>query len=372
MSEDFLESDDEEPVCFGRKNSTGQLHGRATQQWLNKGDRFEGHFCAGVKRGRGCFYFSDGSHLSGSFMDDVLEGKGVYTRDDGTQIISQYHNGELHGESTEYNAVGDVTFKGCYKDGTRDGFCITYDEYDAAITGNVASDGSFSGHTIFYIYPDHHHAFVGLFDDGIMVKAKSAMLGSTFTHRCDSLPAYKLIDTENVYKYDPSSHDCISSDPLLPDYYEQAKVLVKQSNIQRAGEGLFARTDLEEGEVVSFYNGIRLTHKEVDGREWSLNGNTISLDDDCVLDVPSQWSTLESYKATLGHKANHSFNPNCIYDLFHHPRFGPIKCIRTLRSINSDEELTCCYDYNHQKPDSSADLPEWYLADFKKWSNISQ
>ena len=32
--------------------------------------------------------------------------------------------------------------------------------------------------------------------------------------------------------------------------------MVKQSNIEKAGEGLFAKTDLEEDEVVSFYNGI--------------------------------------------------------------------------------------------------------------------
>lgn len=371
MSEDSFESDDEEPVGFGRRNSAGQLHGRATQQWVNKGDRFEGHFCAGVKHGRGCFYFSDGSHLSGNFKDDVLEGKGTYTRDDGSQLISQYHKGELHGQSTEYNTEGDVIFKGHYRDGTRDGFCIAYDEYNAAIVGNVDDDGAFSGDTIFYLYPDCCHALVGVFIDGVMVKAKAAMLTSPFTHHSDSLPSYKLIDDKSVYKHDPSSHDSISSDPLLPDHYEQARVTVKQSNICGAGEGLFAKTDLNEDEIVSFYNGIRLGHEEVDGREWSLNGNTISLNENCVLDVPSQWSTLNKYKASLGHKANHSFNPNCMYDLFCHPRFGEIKCIRTLRMIDHGEELTCCYDYNHQKADKTADLPEWYLSDFKKWSDIS-
>ena len=371
MSDESIGSDDEEPVCSGRKNNSGQLHGRATQHWLSKGDKFEGHFCAGVKHGRGCFYFSDGSHLSGSFRDDVLEGKGIYTRDDGSQIISQYHKGELHGQSTEYNGEGDVTFKGHYKHGTRDGFCIAYDEYNAAVAGNVNTDGCFSGNAIFYIYPDHHHVLMGLFDDGVMVKAKSATLDSPFTHYVDNLPPYKLSDDKNVYKYDPSNHESISSDPLLPDHYEQAKVTVKWSHICGAGEGLFAKTELEEGEVVSFYNGIRLSHEEVDGREWSLNGNTISLDDDCVLDVPSQWSALSNYKASLGHKANHSFKPNCMYDLFYHPRFGQIKCIRTLRKLDCGEELTCCYDYNHQKTDSTADLPDWYLTEFKKWSNIS-
>lgn len=366
MLEDSLESDDEEPACFGGRNSAGQLHGRATQQWLNKGDRFEGHFCAGVKHGRGCFYFSDGSHLSGSFKDDVLEGKGIYTRDDGSQIISQYLNGELHGQSTEYNADGTVAFKGHYKDGTRDGFCIVYDEYNAAIVGNVDDNGAFSGDAIFYIYPDYWHALVGVFVDGVMMKAKPAILDSTFTHYNDKLPSYKLIDDESVYKHDPSNHDCISCDPLLPDHYEQAKVTVKESDICGAGEGLFAKATLEEGLVVSFYNGIRLTHEEVDSREWSLNGNTISLDDSCVLDVPREWSRLKNYKGSLGHKANHSFNPNCTYELFHHPRFGEIKCIKTLRKIDCGEELTCCYDYDHHKPDNTVDLPEWYLAYIRK------
>ena len=370
-SEDSSGSDDEEPVCFGGRNSAGQLHGRATQQWLGKGDRFEGHFCAGVKHGRGCFYFSDGSHLSGSFQDDVLDGKGIYTRDDGSQIISQYQKGELHGQSTEYSADGDVTFVGHYKDGTRDGFCVAYDEYRAAIAGTVDDDGTFSGDMIFYIYPDHRHALVGIFVDGIMVKAKGALLNSTFTYRSDCPLSYKLIDNETVYKHNPSSHDCISSDPLQPDHYEQARVTVQPSSICGAGEGLFAKTKLGEGEVVSFYNGTRLTHNEVDGREWSLNGNTISLNDDCVLDVPREWSTLNNYTASLGHKANHSFNPNCSYNHFHHPRFGEIKCIKTLRMIEHGEELTCCYDYSHQKADNTSDLPDWYSSEFKKWSNIS-
>ena len=76
--------------------------------------------------------------------------------------------------------------------------CIAYDECNAAIAGIVASDGSFSGDNIFYIYPDRRHAFVGLFDDGVMIKAKPVMLDSIFTHHCDRPPLYKLIDAENV------------------------------------------------------------------------------------------------------------------------------------------------------------------------------
>lgn len=53
---------------------------------------------------------------------------------------------------------------------------------------------------------------------------------------------------------------------------------------------------------------------QVDSRDWALNGNTISLDDDTVIDVPPPFDAVKRYCASLGHKANHSFTPNCRYD----------------------------------------------------------
>jgi histone-lysine N-methyltransferase SETD7 len=82
--------------------------------------------------------------------------------------------------------------------------------------------------------------------------------------------------SSTIYHRDESTHDCISQDPMLPDPYESKMVYVGKSSI--AGEGLFALHDLQPDIVVSFYNGIRLTHKEVDERDWQLNSNTISLD----------------------------------------------------------------------------------------------
>lgn len=53
---------------------------------------------------------------------------------------------------------------------------------------------------------------------------------------------------------------------------------------------------------------------QVDSRDWAMNGNTISLDEDTVIDVPQPFDQLENYCASLGHKANHSFTPNCRYE----------------------------------------------------------
>lgn len=57
-----------------------------------------------------------------------------------------------------------------------------------------------------------------------------------------------------------------------------------------------------------------ITWTQVDSRDWALNGNTISLDEDTVIDVPQPFDQMERYCASLGHKANHSFTPNCKYD----------------------------------------------------------
>jgi [histone H3]-lysine4 N-methyltransferase len=117
---------------------------------------------------------------------------------------------------------------------------------------------------------------------------------------------------------------------------------------------------------VSFYNGVRLTPAEVDGRDWALNGNAITLGDDCVLDVPPPYDGTDHYCATLGHKANHAFANNAEYEIYEHPRFGLIKCLRTRRAVAAGEELTVAYGYDDallgQLPLDSPllEAPDWY------------
>lgn len=41
------------------------------------------------------------------------------------------------------------------------------------------------------------------------------------------------------------------------------RVFVADSLIKGAGQGLFAQTDAEANTVMSFYNGVRITHTEV-------------------------------------------------------------------------------------------------------------
>ena len=54
---------------------------------------------------------------------------------------------------------------------------------------------------------------------------------------------------------------------------------------------------------------------------------------------------VKRYKASLAHKANHSFTPNCRFTLFDHPRFGPVPAVITTKEVCRDDELTVSYDY---------------------------
>ena len=40
------------------------------------------------------------------------------------------------------------------------------------------------------------------------------------------------------------------------------------------------------------------------------------------LDIPAWATSTAAYCASLAHKANHSFDPNCQFVVFDHPKFG--------------------------------------------------
>lgn len=122
-------------------------------------------------------------------------------------------------------------------------------------------------------------------------------------------------------------------------------------------QGLFARIPLYAGEVAAFYNGVRVPHELVDARDWDANENTISLDEDTVIDVPAALAGTAAYTASLGHKANHRSPVNAVYAPMYHPRFGDIKCVRCVCDVPAGDELTVDYGYH-----GDHGYPAWWSA----------
>lgn len=79
-----------------------------------------------------------------------------------------------------------------------------------------------------------------------------------------------------------------------------------------------------------------------------------------------QYQSYASYQATLAHKLNHSFTPNCTWANADHPCFGFVPSIVTIEEVKAGEELTIHYMMDME------DAPEWYMECWDLHSNANK
>lgn len=250
----------------------------------------------------------------------------------------------MNGEGILYNSSCKTQYRGLFKDNLKHGRGVFYFDvvpHCGKIEGEWEED-EVNGDSVYY-YPDDS-CLKGIWENGKLKKAQFF----------ENVNQQKSPSPKTWYKFDPSNETTISTEPLLGDPYEQRIVYAKKSAIQNAGEGLFAKVNLPAKMIVSFYNGVKLSHAKADRRPWDQNGNVIHLDDEFMIDVPKPFEATEKYCATLGHKANHSSEANARYVSYEHPRFGSIMAIESVREIKKDEEITCQYLFK------TGTGPAWY------------
>ena len=300
------------------------------------------------------------STLSGTFVSDALEGEGKYVDSDGSYTVGHYQAGSLNGHVNEYTAHGQLLYSGQYRDNQRHGRGTLHHNDGGTFEGEW-QHGLFHGTVNTYTYP--------------IVASKVIQFRGEW--RSGSMhAAHVLIDeqqaSDTTYMDDESTLGSpIALQPLLPDPYEQHTVYVAPSSLgPQAGEGLFARVDLPAGVCVSFYNGVKQAEEETERRHWCHNGNCIALDEAAGIDidVPQQLATTDVYCASLGHKANHTFDKqqqNCEYWHYYHPRQGHIKCVRVrpdrVGGVKAGEELLVEYGYDKRGG------PQWWKEGKRKW-----
>lgn len=276
----------------GGLDDAGRFHGRATVHY-ESGDSFRGRFTHGLRDGRGTMEFEDGSTQSGQYRDDALEGMVIYSFLSGESIVANYIHGLMQGSFQERNSDGSVACAGTMRDGVRSGWIEFFYPDGGSLRGVVDEHGSVTGEGFAYLYPDGSGLY-GRWEDGEMAAAvyrnAEQMASCSQTAQCPT-PSKKQRCATNplpLLRYDPGTDTRISSDPLLHDHYEAVRVEAKRSLLPHANEGLFARRPLGQDEVACFYAGVRLGHDFVDARDWAENENTLSIDDETVIDVPPQ------------------------------------------------------------------------------------
>lgn len=62
---------------------------------------------------------------------------------------------------------------------------------------------------------------------------------------------------------------------------------------------------------MAFYNGLRLPGLEPEDADWEDRGYRIMIGEDARMDIPEAERSTSVYRASLGHKIQHSFSPNC-------------------------------------------------------------
>ena len=136
-----------------------------------------------------------------------------------------------------------------------------------------------------------------------------------------SVTSYKEMRS---YSYCPSDSINVACDWTLRDPYERVTVICRPSNLpQGAGDGLYALRDIPEKTIVAYYNGIRLMPGETytsTSYNYQIYVDWLNTDDSPSIDIPRECVDAGSYCASLAHKANHGFKPNCRYVPADHPR----------------------------------------------------
>jgi len=287
-------------------------------------------------------------------QNQPFDGPVVSRKPDGTVFEGNFKRGTPHGYFRHINSFGDVEFFGCFVRGVVHGVCWR------SLPGGgflVSPDYKFSGSDVVFLYPDCRTALVGDFNKGEMESARRAeVIGASniCSYFCTMMAPMLSPVTGQSMSLDRATPAQFCSSPLLEDPYESIFVEVGLSDIPGAGEGLFARRDIEAGTVIAFYNGLAVKAASEKDDNRFPDEYRILLDSTTDLDMPPEMTDISNYCATLGHKVCHSFQPNAEFDTCYHPRFGLVRCVATLCDIMEGQEITVHYRY------PLALAPDWY------------
>jgi len=368
-----------------RDPASGRASGEGCTVTYANGDVYSGSMVDGKRHGKGTVKLgqqsrsqlggisssscggSDVFSVEGSFRDNQLDGSGSISYDNGDVLFCRFCQGYVQGPAKLFSKHNELKSVCWYNKGLPCGLVWHFLVGGGFLIGRADMMGCLTGDDIAFLYPDLKTALLGTFIKGQMKVAQTAFVKSV-THRKHADGLMHLTFTEPrgpFFSEDKGTREVICQEPLLPDPYEQRSVLIKMSKIKGSGEGMYARRDFKAGTHLSFYNGIRMSTDELDDdskEDWEGNAYKImdllgpdeATGKEGVIDIPPEYVSVKRYRASLAHKANHSFTPNAKFSLFEHPRFGKVPAVMLTEDVGAGNEVMVSYDY------ALDDAPPWY------------
>lgn len=289
----------------------------------NNNDYFEGEFFGSIGDRYGHLTkitTENGCYCVGRWSNGLMEGMFDLEESDRWKRAI-YHKGLKHGlERTfggAYTNVENLQRVAFYCNDSTMGLVWECLPGGAYMLGRVDPETElFCGKGIIFIYPDLETTILCRYENGAMVSGYMCQLEEVSVDTETFMLSLRI--SEKTFgprlKCDVSTDSVISKFPLVPDLWEAQLVEVKNSEIgQHAGQGLYLKRDVEEGQIVALFNGIRCQSSRNNSKDKSPDQSydyRIRLNGDTDIDIPPFCTSLQQYCATLGHKANHSFSPN--------------------------------------------------------------
>lgn len=319
--------------------------------------------------------------ISGTFVHGILEGTVKIT---GVEEYFVTHckvkHGALHGyfvtfgwkpifeknpilahHMAIYNRLHHVSYFGRYQNGKPVGkawiglvgYGFLFGDADVKHPGKITSDSAA------FIYTGMKHAIVGKYEGNLL---KAGQFSNVVRQRCENgIRVVEFSAPEGpTFKFDPPTEESFGDSPLVRDPYEEKMVKLSQSG---DSTGVFATTDIPQpGSLVSLYSGLMYNTQGArsirefqcdtdsrlpkDKRARCTQNRKYLYNGEDYIDIPEELDNPEAFQATVGHKVRHSLEPNAVYGLLDHPRFGLIHSIVSIVPIKAGDEILVNHSNN--------------------------
>ena len=127
------------------------------------------------------------------------------------------------------------------------------------------TNGMITGNNIAYIYPDMETVYLGAFENRKMIDAQEAKIEKLGCDKSGMMFVKEYlkpsISVPHVY-YEPATNVSFGKGPEgVMDPYEQKNVALQIAKNAKMGEGVYAKKDFRNEELIAMYNGFIFKYK---------------------------------------------------------------------------------------------------------------